>query len=88
MDILIRTSGERRLSDFLLWQCGTAQLVFIDTLWPDFSFYDLLRALVSFQRAAPQLYALRDQAAAIISGTHAHAAAYSTEGGLMDRALC
>ena len=35
-DLLIRTSGEQRISNFLLWQCAYAELVFIDTLWPDF----------------------------------------------------
>ena len=36
LDLLIRTSGEMRLSNFLLWQAAYAELVFIDTLWPDF----------------------------------------------------
>ena len=36
LDLLIRTSGEKRLSNFLLWQAAYAELVFIDTLWPDF----------------------------------------------------
>jgi undecaprenyl diphosphate synthase len=36
-DLLIRTSGERRLSNFLLWQCAYSELVFCDELWPDFS---------------------------------------------------
>ena len=35
-DLLIRTSGEQRISNFLLWQCAYAELVFVDTLWPDF----------------------------------------------------
>ena len=35
-DLLIRTSGERRLSNFLLWQCAYSELVFRDELWPDF----------------------------------------------------
>ncbi len=44
-DMLIRTSGERRLSNFLLWQCAYAELVFSETLWPDFDRPDLERAL-------------------------------------------
>ncbi len=36
VDLLIRTGGERRLSDFLLWECAYAELVFLDTYWPDF----------------------------------------------------
>ena len=64
MDLLLRTSGEARLSDFLLWQAGGAQLAFARALWPELSFADLLRALVAFQRAAPRLAALRAAAAA------------------------
>ena len=47
-DILIRTSGERRLSNFLLWQCAYSELVFSDSLWPDFDKADLERALEEF----------------------------------------
>ena len=36
LDLLIRTSGEKRLSNFLLWQAAYAELLFVDTLWPDF----------------------------------------------------
>jgi undecaprenyl diphosphate synthase len=44
-DLLIRTSGEIRTSNFLLWQCAYSELVFTDTLWPDFSETDLQAAL-------------------------------------------
>jgi undecaprenyl diphosphate synthase len=44
-DLLIRTSGERRLSNFLLWQCAYSELVFSETLWPDFGADDLEAAL-------------------------------------------
>src|SRR5918912_3655012 len=44
-DLLIRTSGERRLSNYLLWQCAYSELVFSDTLWPDFDRDDLAAAL-------------------------------------------
>jgi hypothetical protein len=44
-DLLIRTSGERRLSNYLLWQCAYSELVFSDTLWPDFDKAELAAAL-------------------------------------------
>ncbi|KAF0139656.1 MAG: undecaprenyl diphosphate synthase [Rhodospirillaceae bacterium] len=49
-DLLIRTSGEKRISNFLLWQAAYAELVFIDTYWPDFSRTDLEHALNEFHR--------------------------------------
>lgn len=48
-DILIRTSGEIRTSNFLLWQCAYSELVFTDTLWPDFSEDDLRAALDEYE---------------------------------------
>jgi len=48
VDLLIRTSGEKRLSDFLLWECAYAELCFVDTLWPDFGAADLRAALADF----------------------------------------
>jgi undecaprenyl diphosphate synthase len=47
-DLLIRTSGEIRTSNFLLWQCAYSELVFTDTLWPDFSEDDLRAALEEY----------------------------------------
>ena len=47
-DLLIRTSGERRLSNYLLWQCAYSELVFSETLWPDFDKSDLAAALDEF----------------------------------------
>jgi undecaprenyl diphosphate synthase len=47
-DLLIRTSGEMRTSNFLLWQCAYSELVFTDKLWPDFSEDDLRAALDEF----------------------------------------
>jgi undecaprenyl diphosphate synthase len=44
-DLLIRTSGEQRISNFLLWQCAYSELVFTKTLWPDFSKHDLEQAI-------------------------------------------
>ena len=49
-DLLIRTSGEKRLSNFLLWQSAYAELVFTETLWPDFGDADLRDALEEFAR--------------------------------------
>jgi undecaprenyl diphosphate synthase len=48
-DLLIRTSGEQRLSNFLLWQSAYAEMVFLDRLWPDFDKADLEQAVVEFQ---------------------------------------
>jgi len=47
-DLLIRTSGEQRISNFLLWQCAYSELVFAKTLWPDFSKRDLEQAIDEF----------------------------------------
>jgi undecaprenyl diphosphate synthase len=49
-DLLIRTSGEMRLSNFLLWQAAYAELYVTDTLWPDFDRQEFHRALVSYQQ--------------------------------------
>jgi undecaprenyl diphosphate synthase len=48
LDLMIRTSGEIRLSNFLLWQAAYAELMFIDTLWPDFAEADFAEALERF----------------------------------------
>ena len=47
-DLLIRTSGEQRISNFLLWQCAYAELVFTKTLWPDFGRRDLEEAIAEY----------------------------------------
>jgi undecaprenyl diphosphate synthase len=47
-DLLIRTSGEQRISNFLLWQCAYAELVFTKTLWPDFGRDDLEQAIADY----------------------------------------
>jgi undecaprenyl diphosphate synthase len=49
-DLLIRTSGEMRISNFLLWQIAYAELYVTDTLWPDFTRTDLLRAVAEYQK--------------------------------------
>jgi undecaprenyl diphosphate synthase len=48
VDVLIRTGGERRLSDFLLWECAYAELVFSPRMWPDFGEADLAAAVREF----------------------------------------
>jgi undecaprenyl diphosphate synthase len=50
VDLVIRTSGERRLSDFMLWESAYAELYFTDRLWPDFDADDLSAALASFHK--------------------------------------
>lgn len=49
VDLLIRTSGEHRISNFLLWQIAYAELYFTDILWPDFTKQDLYEALINYQ---------------------------------------
>lgn len=50
VDLVVRTSGEKRVSNFLLWQLAYAELIFVDTLWPDFSSRDLEEAVNEFHR--------------------------------------
>ena len=50
VDLLIRTSGEHRISNFLLWQIAYAELYFTDVLWPDFKADNLYEAIISFQK--------------------------------------
>jgi undecaprenyl diphosphate synthase len=50
LDLLIRTSGEHRISNFMLWEAAYAELVFTETLWPDFAEKDLLEAIDEFAR--------------------------------------
>jgi undecaprenyl diphosphate synthase len=51
-DLVIRTSGEQRVSNFLLWQMAYSELVFTEVLWPDFSRADFLAALLAYQHRA------------------------------------
>jgi undecaprenyl diphosphate synthase len=68
VDLLIRTGGERRLSDFLLWECAYAELVFSRRMWPDFGAEDLKGAVKEFRGrerrfgAVPQMAARRQEA--------------------------
>ena len=50
VDILIRTGGDKRLSNFLLWQAAYAELFFVDTLWPDFSVKELEKIIAKFKK--------------------------------------
>jgi undecaprenyl diphosphate synthase len=50
VDLLIRTSGEHRISNFLLWQIAYAELYFTDVLWPDFKEHHLYEAIISYQK--------------------------------------
>lgn len=49
VDLLIRTSGEHRISNFLLWQIAYAELYFIDVFWPDFNEHHLVEAIINYQ---------------------------------------
>jgi undecaprenyl diphosphate synthase len=49
-DLLIRTSGEQRISNFMLWECAYSEFVFVDTLWPDFSREHFADAIAEFGR--------------------------------------
>ena len=53
-DLFIRTGGEQRISNFMLWQLAYAELYFTDTLWPDFNTLALKRAIKSFQQREPR----------------------------------
>ena len=58
-DILIRTSGEQRISNFLLWQCAYSEFVYTDTLWPDFGETDLRSAMTEFETRDRRFGALK-----------------------------
>lgn len=60
LDLLIRTSGEIRISNYLLWQLGYAELYFTDTLWPDFDEAELKKALFSYQARNRRFGGLND----------------------------
>jgi undecaprenyl diphosphate synthase len=70
-DLLIRTSGEMRISNFLLWQIAYAELYVTDTLWPDFSRADLLKAVLEYQK--------RDRRYGGLSGERSDAGAAKTQ---------
>jgi undecaprenyl diphosphate synthase len=63
VDLLIRTGGEQRLSDFLLWECAYAELCFMNTMWPDFAAADLARAVAEFHTRERRFGGLPEKAA-------------------------
>lgn len=68
VDLLIRTGGERRLSDFLLWECAYAELVFVDAYWPDFDEPAFHAALAEFERRERRFGGLADTRAVQLAG--------------------
>jgi ditrans,polycis-polyprenyl diphosphate synthase len=54
-DLVIRTSGESRLSDFILWQSGYSVIAFVQKLWPEFTIWDLFKAVFFYQRHQPEV---------------------------------
>lgn len=54
-DMILRTSGEKRLSGFLVWQSAYSELIFMDVYWPEFRKIDLMRAIRTFQKRARRL---------------------------------
>jgi undecaprenyl diphosphate synthase len=63
VDLLVRTGGERRLSDFLLWECAYAELSFLPVMWPDFTPEVFARAVADFHGRERRFGALPDAAA-------------------------
>src|SRR6058998_1830685 len=63
VDLLIRSGGERRLSDFLLWECAYAELFFTDMMWPDFAATDLATAVADFHGRERRFGAVPEAAA-------------------------
>lgn len=64
VDLLVRTSGEQRVSNYLLWQAAYAELVFVETLWPDFDREVLARAIAAYQARDRRFGAVSDDASA------------------------
>ena len=61
VDLLIRTSGEKRISNFLLWQIAYAELYFTDVYWPDFTNEHLYEAIVNYQKRERRFGKTSDQ---------------------------
>jgi undecaprenyl diphosphate synthase len=62
VDLLVRTGGEQRLSDFLLWECAYAELYFTRTMWPDFGDNEFVAALRAFEDRDRRFGGLANQA--------------------------
>lgn len=69
VDLLIRTGGEQRLSDFLLWECAYAELYFTPTMWPDFGPGDLAAAMAEYRRRERRFGAVQALPAAVGAST-------------------
>jgi undecaprenyl diphosphate synthase len=65
VDLLIRTGGEKRLSDFLLWESAYAELLFTDRMWPEFDETDLAAALDEFNRRERRFGAVPDDQSSV-----------------------
>lgn len=63
VDLMVRTSGEQRISNFLLWQAAYAEFVFTDTLWPDFDRHALAEAIATYQQRDRRFGTVEDQVA-------------------------
>jgi undecaprenyl diphosphate synthase len=63
LDLLIRTGGERRLSDFMLWEAAYAELLFVEPMWPDFGAADLAAAMREFRSRERRYGGLREATA-------------------------
>ena len=74
LDLVIRTSGEMRLSNFLLWQAAYAEIYVTKTLWPDFRGTHLLEAIQEFQKRERRYGGLNEP---ITAGAHAHAVSHA-----------
>jgi undecaprenyl diphosphate synthase len=71
-DLLIRTSGEYRLSNFLLWQSAYTELYFTDTLWPDFREDEFIKALLEYQQRDRRFGLTQEQVQGLASNTARH----------------
>lgn len=68
-DLLIRTSGEMRVSNFLLWQIAYAEIYVTDTLWPDFRRPDLFAAIIDYQKRERRYGGLKDTQRAVVNAS-------------------
>jgi undecaprenyl diphosphate synthase len=71
-DLLIRTSGEHRLSNFLLWQSAYTELYLTDTLWPDFREEEFLKAMQSYQQRERRFGLTQEQIEAMNASNSRH----------------